>query len=103
MDNLYGEDKFVLLLGGLHTEMTANKVLGHWSEGSGWVEALQEAEIAFPGIAESFLKASRVTRTRHVHQVTACALHILLRKAYDMYVESLPQGLAESFSCWCTR
>ena len=86
MDNLYGKDKFVLLLGGLHTEMTANKVLGHWLEGSGWIEALQQAEIATPGIAESFLKASHVTRTRHAHQVTVCALHILLRKAYDRAV-----------------
>ena len=103
MDNLYGEDKFVLLLGGLHTEMTANKVLGQWLEGSGWVEAIQEADIATPGIAESFLKASHVTRTRHAHQVTACALHILLIKAYDAYVESLPQGPQESFSSWCTR
>ncbi|XP_072050461.1 LOW QUALITY PROTEIN: uncharacterized protein [Amphiura filiformis] len=48
--------------------MTANKVFGHWLEGSGWVEALQEAEIATPGIAESFLKASHVTRARHAHQ-----------------------------------
>ena len=63
MDNLYGEDKFVLILGVLHTEMTANKVLGQWLEGSGWVEALQEAELATPGIAESFLKSSHVTRT----------------------------------------
>ena len=86
MDNLYGKDKFVLLLGGLHTEMTANKVLSHWLEGSGWIEALQQAEIATPGIAESFLKASHVTRTRHAHQVTVCALHILLRKAYDRAV-----------------
>ena len=86
MDNLCGKDKFVLLLGGLHTEMTANKVLGHWLEGSGWIEALQQAEIATPGIAESFLKASHVTRTRHAHQVTVCALHILLRKAYDRAV-----------------
>jgi hypothetical protein len=61
-------------------------VLGHWLEGSGWVEVLQEAEVATPSIAESFLKASHVTRTRHAHQITACALYILLKKAYDAYV-----------------
>lgn len=103
MDRLYGEDMFVLLLGGHHTEMTSNKVLGHWFEGSGWVEALQEAELATPGIAESFLKVSHVTRTRHAHQVTACALYILLKKAYDEYLTTLPQGPPESFSTWCTR
>ena len=35
LDSEYGEDKFVLLLGGLHTEMTSYKMLGHWLEGSG--------------------------------------------------------------------
>ena len=30
-----GEDKYVLLLGGLHTEMTALKTLGNFLEGSG--------------------------------------------------------------------
>ena len=96
MVNLYGEDKFVLLLGGLHTETTANKVLGHWLEGSGWEEAVQE-------ICESFLKASYVTRTRHAHQVAASALHILQKKSYDVFVESLSQCPPESFSFWCTR
>jgi len=103
MDRLYGEDKFVILLGGLHTEMTCNKVFGHWLEGSGWVEALQEAKLATPGIVESFLKASHVTRTRHAHQVTACALYILLKKAYDVYLTTNPQGPPESFSLWCSR
>jgi len=30
MNTMNGEDKFVMLLGGLHTEMIAFKVLGHW-------------------------------------------------------------------------
>ena len=65
MATLYGEDKFVILLGGLHTEVTGYKVLSHWLEGSGWVEVLQEAVVAKPGIAESFVKISHVTRTQH--------------------------------------
>ena len=65
MDRLYGEDKFVLLLRGRHTEMASYRVLGHWLEGSGWVESLHEAETAKTGITESFLKASHITRTRH--------------------------------------
>ncbi|KAG0716348.1 hypothetical protein GWK47_009930 [Chionoecetes opilio] len=83
--------------------MTCYKALGHWLEGSGWVEALQEAEIATPGIVESFLKASHVTRTRHAHQVTACTLYILLKNAYDVYVTTNEEGPPESFSMWCTR
>ena len=34
-----------------------------------------QAEVATPGTADSFLKASHVSRTRHAHPVTASALH----------------------------
>ena len=53
----YGEDKFVVLFGGLHIEMAALKTLGNWLQGSGWVQALVEAEIASAGTADSFLRA----------------------------------------------
>ena len=33
----YGEDHFVLILGGLHIEMAALKVIGDWLEDCGWV------------------------------------------------------------------
>ena len=82
MAGIYSEEIFVLLLGGLHIEHTWYKLLGQWLDGSGWVEANQEAEIASHGIAESFQKASHIIRTRHAYQVTACALYILLRRAY---------------------
>ena len=36
----FGEDKFVVLLGGLHIEMAALRLLGHWLVGSGWVQML---------------------------------------------------------------
>ena len=36
----YGENKYIMLLGGLHIELTAFTALGHWLEGSGWVESL---------------------------------------------------------------
>ena len=42
----YGEDKFVLMLGGLHIEMTALKTIGDWLQGSGWAQALVQAGIA---------------------------------------------------------
>jgi len=61
--------------GGLHIEMAAVKTLADWLDGSGWVQALVHAEITTPGTAESFLRASHVTRTRRAHQATAAALH----------------------------
>ena len=42
----HGEEKFVLMLGGLHIGMAAFKLLGNWLDGSGWTSALVAAEVA---------------------------------------------------------
>ena len=70
----YGENHFVIILGGLHIEMAGLKEI---------------AKLAFAGTGNSFLKVSHVTRTRHAHQVTATCLYTLLKKAYTKYKESL--------------
>ncbi len=41
---------------------------------SGWTTALTQAGIASSGTADSFLKASHLTRTRHAHQLSVLAL-----------------------------
>ena len=41
-----------------------------------------QAGVASAGTADSFIKAARVTRTRHAPQVTASSLYILLKKTY---------------------
>ncbi len=79
-------------------------MIGDWLEDSGWVQALVQAKVASAGIADSFLKVSHVTRTRHAHQVTATALYILLKKAYTQHVESLdPDSQLEPFEHWCEK
>ena len=45
--NLFGEDKYVIILGGLHTEMAALRTIG-----SGWTDALTQADIASAGTYE---------------------------------------------------
>lgn len=72
-------------MGGLHIEMATLKTLGDWLNGSGWVQALVQADITTPGTADSFLQAAHVTRTRRVHQVTLAVLYILKCRAYDDY------------------
>ena len=62
--NTHGEDKYVVMFGGLHLEMALWRTLGDLLDGSGWTTALVEAEIASSGVAESFLKTSHLTRTR---------------------------------------
>ena len=85
----HGEDIFVIMFGGLHIEMAALKALGSWLDGSGWTKALAEAKVASPGTADSFIRASHVTKTRRAHTVTAAALYNLLKCAFDDYNKSI--------------
>ena len=89
----FGEDKFVVVLGGLHIEMATLRMLGHWLTGSGWIQCLVEAGIATSGVAESFLTASHVKRTRHVHTVTAAALYVNLHRMYAEYCSNSQMAL----------
>ena len=101
----YGEDKFVVMFGGLHIEMAALKTIGDWLEGSGWAQALVQAEIATVGMADSLHKASHVMRTRKAHQITAAALYILQHRAYDHYslTCSKDNQTPADFEAWCAE
>ena len=57
--------------GGLHIEMVVLKMLGDLLEGSGWTGALVQAGITTSGLADAFLKAKHVTRSRWAHQAEA--------------------------------
>ncbi len=81
----HGEDKIVIMMGGLHIEMNLLKLLGDWLQGSGWTTAVMQANITSTGWAESLLSDTPVTRTRYGHQVTAASLHILRQQAYEQY------------------
>ena len=70
----HGEDKSVVMFDGLHIEMAMWKPFGDYLEASEWTTALTEAGIASSGTADSILKTSHITRTRHAHQVSALAL-----------------------------
>jgi len=59
---------------------------------------LAEAGIASSGTAESFLKVTHLTRTRHAHQVTVLALHKLQREAFLQ--SPGPVHDEESFEQW---
>ena len=47
----FGEDQFVVMLGGPHIEMAASKTLGDWLDGSGWTDVLVQAGVAKSGTA----------------------------------------------------
>ena len=77
--------------------------MGNWLQGSGWVEAPLQADISSPGTADSFLKAAHVSRTRRAHQITAAALNVLQRRAYDNYCQTQTDQVPQAFEAWCTQ
>jgi len=81
----YGEEKFVILFGGLHIETAALKTVGEWLQGSGWVQALVQAEITSAGTVDSFLRDHIISRTKRAHQVTGAALFTLQQHAYNLH------------------
>jgi len=74
---------YVALMGGLHTEMAALRMIGRMLKGSGWTAALENAGIASSGTTESFLSAACVTKTRRAHQITACALYVCMQSTFS--------------------
>ena len=97
--DVHGESKHVVMMGGLHIEMAMWNTFGDYLEGSGWVAALTEAGVASPGTVDSFLKAAHLTRTRYAHQVSSLALAQLQDEAYKSTDEVLSiQAWRESMS-----
>ena len=43
--DLYGEEKYVVMMGGQHVEMALLKMVGHWLDKSRWDNALVQADI----------------------------------------------------------
>ena len=70
------------MLGGLHIEMSAMRLLENLLRGSGWTHLLVAANVTSAGIADSLLKCAHVTRSRLAHEITAAALYILQQRAF---------------------
>ena len=91
---------FVVMMGALHIEMAALRMVGRILKGSGWTTAIEES-------AESFLSVANVTKTRRAHQVTVCSLYSLMKAAYEKKELHPDVGPAELggtdtiFQEWC--
>lgn len=96
--NTLGESMYIVMLGGLHTEMALWRMVADLLEGSGWCAALTEAGIATSGTADSFLKVAHLTKTRHAHQVTAMSLAKLQSDAFTLMSHSDDEE--RSFGVW---
>lgn len=104
-NSVYGESNYLVMLGGFHIESAALSTIGDWLDGSGWTSLMFKAKVVHgKGVAESLTSASHVTRTRHAHEVTAAALHILMSKAYTAYRADLAEaGVQLSLEDWCAE
>ena len=100
---LYGEDKYLVMFGGLHIEMAALKSLGNLLKDSGWTSAIAEAEVASSRTADSFLSAASVTKTRQAHQITACSLYKLMKKAFTDYCHEADDYDEMTFESWSEK
>ena len=88
------------MLGGLHIEMALWSTVGDFLDPSGWTTALCEAGIATAGVADSFLKVSHLTRTRHSHQITALVLIKLQQDAWKSTMRSKTTDEQVLFEDW---
>lgn len=85
----HGEDKYVVMFGGLHIEMAMWKTFGDFLEASGWTTALIQAGIASSGTADSFLQAAHLTRMRHA-SVLAYYNKMLFYSLRDHMMSNIP-------------
>ena len=88
----------MVMMGGLHIEMASLKMVGHWLNNSGWDSALVQADVTTRGRADAILKAVHITRSRYAHQVSACTLYILQRRAYKAAIDD--NRAPEDFTTW---
>ena len=90
----------MVTFGGLHIEMALWNTIGDFLECSGWTDALSDVGVASSGTADSFLKATHLTRTRRAHQVTLLALAKLQRDAWQKFISSSSESDEVSFEAW---
>ena len=75
-------------------------MLGHWLNGSGWIQCLVQAGVATAGVADSFITAAHVRRTRYTHAVTPAALFNNLRELHEYYCNSETGDAIVTFARW---
>ena len=89
------------MLGPLHTEMAFLGTIGHWLSSSDWTTVIHNAGITRSGVANALLSGHDTARTKYCHQITACVLNILMKKAYSQY--SLGTTSSCEFNLWCKQ
>ena len=82
------------MLRGLYTEKALYICLGNFLAWSGST-ALADSFVTKPVTADSFLKASHITQARNVHQITAVAISVLQKEAFEVANENANENSFE--------
>ena len=93
-------DKLLIMFGGLHIEQEILRIIGKWLDKSGWTTVLANAEVATPGVVESFTLAKHITRCRRAHEITSASLYVLQQRAYDKYLTRTEDRIPLFFTVW---
>ena len=73
--DMIGEEKLVVMLGGLHIELAALKAVRSLLLENGWTDALVKAGIITTGRAESSVTWAHITRTSRAQDAHIKSLH----------------------------
>ena len=99
---IYGQNEYLIMMGGLHIEIAVLKVLVDWLKKSGWTYLISAANVTTEERAESLLNGTHVSRCQWAHQVTAAALYNLLCMSYEEYKDETPDEEHFDFDRWCS-
>ena len=85
----FGEDKFVVVTGGLHIEMNVIKLLSDIPTGSEWITILVQSELTTPVRADTILKGSHVTILRYIYIYIKSQLQVYTCFRYQHFKSTL--------------
>ena len=81
----FGEEKFVVMFEGLHIELAALKLSEMFFKTADG-HLLSYRQISHHQV--QLILSSKISRTRHAHQVTAASLFVLMKTQYEAYIET---------------
>ena len=82
---VYGETKFVMMMGGLHIEMSFLAAIGKWLEGSGWTSVKTTGGVTTEGRAIGLEKGSKSLVGSS--SVPCCSLYVTTTSVQPIYGE----------------
>ena len=85
----HSEGYYQVICVAMHTEKMLCGMYCDRLDINGWNTALTNSGISTSGKAQSFTSVHHICRTRymHMHQVSVATLYMLMRKAFDHYID----------------